>query len=242
MNQTILITGSSRGIGKAIALRLAQSGFDIVVHCRSRVEEAEEVAQAVRNLGQNARVLQFDVSNREEAASKLLADVEEHSAYYGVVLNAGLTRDNAFPALTDEDWDGVLRTNLDGFYNVLHPIMMPMIRRRKAGRIVCITSVSGIIGNRGQVNYSASKAGIIGAAKALSVELAKRKITVNCVAPGLIDTEILDENLPLEEILKMVPAGRMGDPEEVAHAVNFLMDEKAAYITRQVIGVNGGLC
>lgn len=242
MNQTILITGSSRGIGKAIALRLAQSGFDIVVHCRSRVEEAEEVAQAVRNLGQNARVLQFDVSNREEAASKLLADVEEHGAYYGVVLNAGLTRDNAFPALTDEDWDGVLRTNLDGFYNVLHPIMMPMIRRHKAGRIVCITSVSGIIGNRGQVNYSASKAGIIGAAKALSVELAKRKITVNCVAPGLIDTEILDENLPLEEILKMVPAGRMGDPEEVAHAVNFLMDEKAAYITRQVIGVNGGLC
>ena len=168
--------------------------------------------------------------------------MEEHGAYYGVVLNAGLTRDNAFPALTDEDWDVVLRTNLDGFYNVLHPIMMPMIRRRKAGRIVCITSVSGIIGNRGQVNYSASKAGIIGAAKALSVELAKRKITVNCVAPGLIDTEILDENLPLEEILKMVPAGRMGDPEEVAHAVNFLMDEKAAYITRQVIGVNGGLC
>ena len=242
MNQTILITGSSRGIGKAIALRLAQSGFDIVVHCRSRLEEAEEVAQSVRNLGQNARVLQFDVSNREEAASKLLADVEEHGAYYGVVLNAGLTRDNAFPALTDEDWDVVLHTNLDGFYNVLHPIMMPMIRRRKAGRIVCITSVSGIIGNRGQVNYSASKAGIIGAAKALSVELAKRKITVNCVAPGLIDTEILDENLPLEEILKMVPAGRMGDPEEVAHAVNFLMDEKAAYITRQVIGVNGGLC
>ena len=213
-----------------------------MVHCRSRLEEAEEVAQSVRNLGQNARVLQFDVSNREEAASKLLADVEEHGAYYGVVLNAGLTRDNAFPALTDEDWDVVLRTNLDGFYNVLHPIMMPMIRRRKAGRIVCITSVSGIIGNRGQVNYSASKAGIIGAAKALSVELAKRKITVNCVAPGLIDTEILDENLPLEEILKMVPAGRMGDPEEVAHAVNFLMDEKAAYITRQVIGVNGGLC
>lgn len=242
MNQTILITGSSRGIGKAIALRLAQSGFDIVVHCRSRIEEAEEVAQAVKNLGQNARVLQFDVSNREDAAAKLLADVEEHGAYYGVVLNAGLTRDNAFPALTDEDWDIVLRTNLDGFYNVLHPIMMPIIRRRKAGRIVCITSVSGIIGNRGQVNYSASKAGIIGAAKALAVELAKRKITVNCVAPGLIDTEILDENLPLDEILKMIPTGRMGTPEEVAHAVDFLMGEKAAYITRQVIGVNGGLC
>ena len=213
MKQTILITGSSRGIGKAIALRLAQAGFDIVVHCRNRAVEAEAVAQAVRELGQNARVLQFDVSNRVEAAEKLIADVETNGAYYGVVLNAGLTRDNAFPALTDEDWDKVLRTNLDGFYNVLHPIMMPMIRRRKAGRIVCITSVSGLIGNRGQVNYSASKAGIIGAAKALAVELAKRKITVNCVAPGLINTDILDKNVPIDEILKMIPAGRMGDPE-----------------------------
>ena len=242
MSETILVTGSSRGIGKAIALRLAQSGFDIVVHCRSRIEEAEEVAKSIRELGRQARVLQFDVSHRNETAEKLLADVESHGAYYGVVLNAGLTRDNAFPALTDEDWDVVLRTNLDGFYNVLHPIIMPMIRRRKAGRIVCITSVSGIIGNRGQVNYSASKAGIIGAAKALAVELAIRKITVNCVAPGLIDTDILEENLPIDEILKMIPAARMGSPEEVAHAVDFLMDEKAAYITRQVIAVNGGLC
>lgn len=242
MSNTVLITGSSRGIGKAIALRLAAEGYDIVVHCRSRVEEAEEVAQAVRNLGKNARVLQFDVADREKVRSILEADVEQFGAYYGVVLNAGLTRDNAFPALTYEDWDSVLRTNLDGFYNVLHPIMMPMIRRRKAGRIVCITSVSGLVGNRGQVNYSASKAGIIGASKALAIELAKRKITVNCVAPGLIDTDILDENVPIEEILKMIPAGRMGDPEEVAHAVAFLMDEKAGYITRQVIAVNGGLC
>lgn len=242
MNNTVLITGSSRGIGKAIALNLAKQGYDIVVHCRSRIEEAEEVAQAVRSLGQNARVLQFDVADREKVRSILETDVEENGAYYGVVLNAGLTRDNAFPALTDNDWDSVLRTNLDGFYNVLHPIMMPMIRRRKAGRIVCITSVSGLIGNRGQVNYSASKAGIIGAAKALAIELAKRKITVNCVAPGLIDTDILDENVPIDEILKMIPAQRMGDPEEVAHAVQFLMDEKAGYITRQVISVNGGLC
>lgn len=242
MTNTVLITGSSRGIGKAIALTLAEQGYDIVVHCRSRIEEAEEVAQAVRSLGQNARVLQFDVANRAEVAEKLTADVEQFGAYYGVVLNAGLTRDNAFPALSEDDWDSVLRANLDGFYNVLHPIMMPMIRRRKAGRIVCITSVSGLIGNRGQVNYSASKAGIIGAAKALAIELAKRKITVNCVAPGLIDTDILDENVPIDEILKMIPTGRMGDPQEVAHAVQFLMDEKAAYITRQVIAVNGGLC
>ncbi|QEH18715.1 3-oxoacyl-ACP reductase FabG [Histophilus somni] len=242
MAKTVLITGSSRGIGKAIALNLATQGYDIVVHCRSRIAEAENMAQEVRALGQNARVLQFDVADREKVRSILEADVEENGAYYGIVLNAGLTRDNAFPALTDDDWDSVLRTNLDGFYNVLHPIMMPMIRRRQAGRIVCITSVSGLIGNRGQVNYSASKAGLIGAVKALAIELAKRKITVNCVAPGLIDTDILDENVPIDEILKMIPAGRMGDPEEVAHAVQFLMDEKAAYITRQVIAVNGGLC
>ncbi len=159
-----------------------------------------------------------------------------------MVCNAGLTRDGAFPALSEEDWDIVMRTNLDGFYNVLHPLTMPMVRRRKAGRIVCITSVSGLIGNRGQVNYSASKAGIIGAAKALAIELGKRKITVNCVAPGLIDTEILDADVPIEEILKMVPAQRMGTPEEVAGAVNFLMSEEAAYITRQVLAVNGGLC
>ncbi|NYA26778.1 3-oxoacyl-ACP reductase FabG [Haemophilus haemolyticus] len=240
--KTILITGSSRGIGKAIALELAQKGFDIVIHCRSRIQEAEEVAQSIKNLGKNARVLQFDVCNREQAKIVLETDVEANGAYYGVVLNAGLTRDNAFPALSEEDWDTVLRTNLDGFYNVLHPVMMPMIRRRKAGRIVCITSVSGIIGNRGQVNYSASKAGLIGAVKALAVELAKRKITVNCVAPGLIDTDIIDENLPLEQILKAIPMERMGLPEEVAHAVSFLMDDKAQYITRQVIGVNGGLC
>jgi len=242
MTQTILITGSTRGIGRAAALALAQDGFDIVVHGRSRMADAETVAEQIRALGRQARVLQFDVADRAECRRVLESDIEAHGAYYGVVLNAGLTRDNAFPALEDEDWDRVLRTNLDGFYNVLHPLIMPMIRRRAPGRIVCMASVSGLIGNRGQVNYSASKAGLIGAAKALAVELAKRKITVNCVAPGLIDTEILDENVPVEEILKTIPAQRMGLPEEVAHAVRFLMSEHAAYITRQVIAVNGGLC
>lgn len=242
MSETILVTGSSRGIGRAIALRLARAGFDLVLHCRSRRDEAEAVQAQIQALGQNARILQFDVADREACRALLEADVEAHGAYYGVVCNAGLTRDGAFPALSDDDWDVVLRTNLDGFYNVLHPLTMPMVRRRKPGRIVCITSVSGLIGNRGQVNYSASKAGIIGAAKALAIELGKRKITVNCVAPGLIDTEILDEHVPLEEILKMIPAARMGTPEEVAGTVNFLMSEEAAYITRQVIAVNGGLC
>ncbi|BCD85154.1 beta-ketoacyl-ACP reductase [Pseudomonas solani] len=242
MSETILVTGSSRGIGRAIALRLARAGFDLVLHCRSRRDEAEAVKAEIEALGRHARVLQFDVSDRAACREQLEGDVEVHGAYYGVVCNAGLTRDGAFPALTEEDWDSVLRTNLDGFYNVLHPLCMPMIRRRKPGRIVCITSVSGLIGNRGQVNYSASKAGVIGAAKALAIELGKRRITVNCVAPGLIDTEILDEQVPVEEILKMIPAQRMGTPEEVAGAVNFLMSEEAGYITRQVLAVNGGLC
>lgn len=240
--RSVLVTGSSRGIGRAIALRAARDGFDVVVHCHRRRDAAKAVAAEIAQLGRACRVLQFDVSDRAASCAALEADIAEHGAYYGVVLNAGLTRDNAFPAFSDEDWDSVLRTNLDGFYNVLHPLVMPMIRRRKAGRIVCMASVSGLIGNRGQVNYSASKAGLIGAAKALAVELGKRKITVNCVAPGLIESEMIDEHVPVDEILKSMPIKRMGTAEEVAATVAFLLGDDAAYITRQVIAVNGGLC
>jgi len=242
MTDTILVTGSSRGIGRAIALELCDAGYDIVVHCRSRRDEAEAVQAEIAARGRNARIVQFDISDRAASATVLEADIAAHGAYYGVVCNAGLTRDGAFPGLTADDWDQVLRTNLDGFYNVLHPLVMPMIRRRAAGRIVCITSVSGLVGNRGQVNYSASKAGVIGAAKALAVELAKRKITVNCVAPGLIDTDMLEPEVPVEQILKAIPMERTGTPEEVAAAVRFLMSPQAGYITRQVLAVNGGLC
>ncbi len=239
--QTILVTGSSRGIGKAIALRLAQDGYDVVVHCRSRLDEASEVRDEIIRRGVGSRILQFDLADRETAKERLEEDIGEHGAYYGVVCNAGLVRDNPFPSLTGDDWDQVLRSNLDGFYNVLSPMVMPMIQRRKPGRIVALSSVSGLVGNRGQVNYSAAKAGIIGAAKALALELAKRRITVNCVAPGLIETEML-EGLPVEEIIKSIPARRLGTPEEVASVVAFLMSEEAGYITRQVIAVNGGLC
>ncbi|WP_448096954.1 3-oxoacyl-ACP reductase FabG [Luteibacter yeojuensis] len=242
MTDTILVTGSSRGIGRAIAMNLADAGYDLVLHCRSRRDEAEAVRAEIEGKGRAARILQFDISDRAASAAALEADVAGHGAYYGVVCNAGLTRDGAFPGLTSEDWDQVLRTNLDGFYNVLHPLVMPMIRRRAPGRIVCITSVSGLIGNRGQVNYSASKAGVIGAAKALAVELAKRKITVNCVAPGLIDTDMLEPEVPVEQILKAIPMERTGTPEEVAAAVRFLVSPEAGYITRQVLAVNGGLC
>lgn len=239
-NKTVLVTGSSRGIGRAIALRLAKDGFDIVLHCRSRIDAAAEIAAEINALGRQTRVLQFDVADREQTARVLLADIEMHGCYYGVVCNAGIALDNAFPAMPGEDWDAVIRTNLDSFYNVLHPLTMPMVRQRKPGRIVTLSSVSGLVGNRGQVNYSAAKAGIIGATKALAIELASRAITVNCVAPGLIDTEMVDERV-LEEALKMIPARRMGKPAEVAAAVSFLLSEDAAYITRQVISVNGGL-
>jgi 3-oxoacyl-[acyl-carrier protein] reductase len=240
MTKSVLVTGASRGIGAAIALRLARDGYDIVVHCHSRREQASQVAQTVLDLGREARVLQFDVAERDATAAALTADIAQHGCYYAVVCNAGIVRDNSFPAMSGEDWDVVVRTNLDGFYNVLNPLIMPMVRRRAPGRIVTIASVAGLIGNRGQVNYSAAKAGIIGATKALALELAKREITVNCVAPGLIETEMI-QDVPREEVLKLIPARRIGRPDEVAAAVSFLLSEDAAYITRQVISVNGGL-
>lgn len=240
MNRRILVTGSSRGIGKAIALQLAQAGFDVTVHARSRQQEAEQVVQEIQALGQSSHAILFDVNDREKVMQLLEQDIAEHGAFYGVVLNAGLTRDAAFPALTDSDWDEVVSTSLDGFYNVLKPLVMPMIRLKKGGRIVTLSSVSGLMGNRGQVNYSAAKAGLIGATKALALELAKRKITVNCVAPGLIETEMVTEEVK-EHALKMIPLQRMGHVDEVAKAVKFLCSDDASYITRQVISVNGGL-
>ena len=240
MTDTVLVTGSSRGIGRAIALRLANDGYDVVVHCRSRRGDADQVAEGIRHMGRRARVLQFDLGDRVGCASALTQDIDAHGAYYGVVCNAGHARDEAFPAMSGETWDSVVHGNLDGFFNVLHPLVMAMVRRRGPGRIITLSSASGVIGNRGQTNYSAAKAGIIGATKALAVELASRAITVNCVAPGLIATDMMEEHV-LEEALKIIPAKRVGTAEEVAALVSFLMGEDAAYITRQVISVNGGM-
>ena len=237
---TILVIGSSRGIGAAIARRLAADGYEVVVHCRNRAAEAAAVVAAIRQAGGRARSLQFDVTDREACATCIGADLEAHGAYYGVVCNAGLAHDTAFPAMSGEAWDSVIRSNLDAFYNVLQPVIMPMVRRRAPGRIITLASVSGLVGNRGQANYSAAKAGIIGATKALAVELAKRAITVNCIAPGLIDTEMLSPEI-VEEALAMVPARRLGRPEEVAALAAFLLSDEAGYITRQVISVNGGM-
>ncbi len=240
MNNRVLVTGSSRGIGKAIALKLAAAGYDIALHYHSNQAAADASAAELSALGVNVSLLKFDVADRVAVKAALEADIEANGAYYGVVLNAGINRDNAFPAMSEAEWDSVIHTNLDGFYNVIHPCVMPMVQARKGGRIITLASVSGIAGNRGQVNYSASKAGLIGATKALSLELAKRKITVNCIAPGLIETDMVAD-IPKDMVEQLVPMRRMGKPNEIAALAAFLMSDDAAYITRQVISVNGGM-
>lgn len=239
MNKTVLITGASRGIGKECALYLSDNGYDIVLNYNKNKDSALEVQKVIKDKGKNARILQFDVSNREQTKDTLLKDIEENGVYYGVIINAGIAKDNPLPIMEDNEWDSVINTNLNGFYNTIRPIIMPMIQNKK-GRIIGMSSISGLIGNRGQINYSASKAGIIGAIKALSREVAKRNITVNCIAPGVIETDMTND-VPFDLIKDTIPMRRMGKPKEVASAVNYLLSEDASYITGQVISVNGGM-
>lgn len=239
-NKTVLITGASRGIGRAIALYLAPLGYDLVLHYNVNKDAADAVLAEVLAAGGTGRIVSFDIANRTQVAEVLEADIAEHGIYYGVICNAGINADAPFPMMDGDMWDRVLHTNLDGLYNVLAPVVMPMITERAPGRIIALTSISGQIGNRGQVNYAASKAGIIGAVKSLAIELARRKITVNCIAPGIIETDMTSQ-LPIDEVKNMIPMRRVGDPREVASLAAYLLSDDAAYITRQVIAVNGGM-
>ena len=234
-----LVTGASRGIGAAIATRLARDGFDIVLNFRSNQVAAESVAAQVRAAGRQAWLMPFDVSDRDTARTTLERMLEERGTPYAVIVNAGVTRDGLFGMLGDEDWDQVIDTSLGGFFNVVRPVIRALLKAR-TGRVVTMASVSGQMGNAGQVNYSAAKGGLIAATKALAKECAKRSVTANVVAPGLIDTD-MTKDLPLEQMLTAVPLGRLGKVEEVAAAVAFLCSQDAGYITGQVLGVNGGL-
>jgi 3-oxoacyl-[acyl-carrier protein] reductase len=239
MSVRALVTGGSRGIGAAIVEALAQAGHPVVLNYRDNHDAARAVKARVEAAGGQVQLSQFDVTDAG-ATAKAIEDLLADERPIGVVVNnAGVARDAAFPSLESEAWDLVLRTTLDGFYNVTRPLVMPMVRR-KWGRIINISSVSGIAGVRGQVNYSAAKAGIIGATKALAQELAKRNITVNAVAPGMIETE-MTAAAPLDRIMPLIPMQRLGQPREVADAVAFLASERASYITGQVMVVSGGL-
>jgi 3-oxoacyl-[acyl-carrier protein] reductase len=238
----VLVTGASKGIGKETAITLAKQGFYISVHYHSDKAGAEDTLQQINDNEGQGDIIQFDMTNREQCEQTLTATIEANGAFYGIVNNAGVCKDMAFPAMSGDTWDAVVHTNLDSFYNVIKPCVMPMIQLRQGGRIVTLSSVSGIAGNRGQVNYSAAKAGIIGASKALALELAKRDITVNCVAPGVIETDMIAElEDDMQHVLKMIPARRVGQVHEVASLINYLMSDDASYLTRQVISVNGGL-
>ena len=235
----VLVTGASRGIGRATAVALAAAGHPVTVHYHRAADDAAATAAACADAGAPADTVAFDVADRAASADAIAALLEA-GPYWGVVCNAGIHEDAAFPSLSGDAWDRVLRTNLDAFHHVVQPLVMPMVRAHRGGRIVTVSSLSGVIGNRGQVNYAASKAGLIGATKALSLELAKREITVNSVAPGLIETEMV-EPAHAEALQALIPMQRLGRPEEIAQVIAFLFSEGAAYVTGQVISVNGGM-
>ncbi len=239
-NKSILITGASGSIGLAISKKIIANGYDAVMCYNKNDSFIDDIKNYAKDYNVNIRFLKIDVSNREESKNILLKDIEENSSYYGIVLSSGITMDNAFPAMTGEEWDRVIDINLKSFYNIVNPVIMPMIRNKNGGRIIAISSISGIVGNRGQVNYSASKAGLIGAVKSLAIELGKRNITVNCIAPGVIESEMINDEI-IEHAKNMIALKRIGKPEDIANAVSFLLSEEANYITKQVISVDGGM-
>lgn len=245
-DKKVLVTGASGGIGRACAVEAAKAGYYVICHYNGSKGKAEETLAQIEAAGGKGELIQFNISDREDCKAKLDEMTAKHGVLWGIINNAGITRDNTFVGLTGDDWDAVIHTNLDSFYNVLSPLVMGMASRKnkRGGRIITMASVSGLYGNRGQTNYSASKAGIIGATKALAVELAGRNITCNVIAPGAIETEMTANIIPeaKEIMLSTIPMKRMGRPEEIGAAAVFLLSEGASYITRQVITVDGGMC
>jgi 3-oxoacyl-[acyl-carrier protein] reductase len=240
MKKRVLVVGSSRGIGKSIALHLAKDGFDVTIHGRTESDLLNSTYEELKEFNATVKKIVFDVVDRSKTKEIIESEIEQNSAFWGVVLSMGITKDMPFPGMDDESWDSVLNIDLNGFYNVLKPLIMPMIRLRAGGRIVSISSISGVVGNRGQVNYSAAKAGLIGASKALSRELASRNITVNCVAPGGVETDMINEKLK-EEMIKQIPMGRLAKPDEIAGSVSYLFSDIASYVTGQTLILSGGL-
>ena len=241
MNNYALITGASRGIGRAIAERLAKDGYTVLINYKSNLESAVSCQQAIEAAGGKAELLPFDVADGKAIEAALTAWEQAHEGEHISVLvnNAGIRRDGLMVFMGEDDWHDVMRTTTEGFYYITHHVLPSMLRARK-GRIVNITSISGVSGLPGQANYSAAKAAVIGATKALSKEIAARKVTVNAVAPGFIATD-MTADLNEEELKKTIPAGRFGKPEEVAALVSFLCSDEAAYITGQVINIAGGM-
>lgn len=244
-DKKVLVTGASGGIGRACAVEAAKAGYYVICHYNGSKAKAEETLAEITAVGGQGELIQFNISDREDCKAKLDEMTAKHGVLWGIINNAGITRDNTFVGLEDDDWDAVIHTNLDSFYNVLKPLVMGMASRKnkRGGRIITMSSVSGVYGNRGQTNYSASKAGIIGASKALAVELAGRGITVNVIAPGVIDTEMTKAIDPeiYDMIMSTIPMKRAGKPEEIGALSTFLLSDAAGYITRQVITVNGGM-
>ncbi|MBF0101577.1 MAG: 3-oxoacyl-ACP reductase FabG [Desulfobacterales bacterium] len=239
INKIALVTGGSRGIGRAISIELAKSGFYIIINYKSDKDGALQTLKNVTESGANGEIIQFDISNRLETKQAIHDMIAKHSVLSVLINNAGIASDGLFVMMSPEKWDSVINTNLNGFYNVTKPVIENMVRQ-KNGVIVSISSISGLIGNRGQANYSAAKAGLIAASRALSLEVARLGIRVNVVAPGLIETDMIKE-APVTEIKKIIPMARLGQPEEVAKVVRFLCSDDASYITGQTICVNGGM-
>lgn len=237
--KTALITGASRGIGRAVAIELAKQGYYTFINYHSDKDGAAHTLEQVRAAGSHGEIIQFDVTDREQSKAAIDNIVDRCETIDALVNNAGIVDDGLFIMMKEESWDKVIRTSLDGFYNMTKPILKRMVRQKR-GVVVSIASLSGLTGNRGQANYSAAKAGLIGASRSIAAEVARLGIRINVVAPGLIETD-MTKDLPLANLKTMIPMARVGQPEEVARVVKFLCSEDASYITGQVISVNGGM-